>query len=64
MTETRNCKDYCRFAQHCYIKGGEGVDPDECPMYFKIEDLLWDAECARREELREEEREDLDDWEE
>ena len=63
MKVDRNCREYCRFARHCYIEGRAGVDPEECPMAFKIEDLLWDAECARREEPTEE-REDPDDWEE
>ena len=60
------CKEHCRLAQYCYRKGYEGLNPEECANYYKIEDLLWDAECERMEERMKEreEPEDLDDWNE
>ena len=61
--DKKNCREYCRFAQHCYSEGEPGLDPDDCPKAWRIEDCVWDAECARREEPIEE-PDDPDDWEE
>ena len=50
--ETRMCNEYCRYAQHCiYWKKhwSVGMNPDECALYYKIEDILWDAECAKQD---------------
>lgn len=61
MKEKRNCREYCRFAACCYAKGEPGLDPDDCPTAWKIEDILndynpadYDAE-AEEEELEEDE---------
>ena len=50
--ETRMCDEYCRYARYCiYHKDlwAVGKNPEECCQYYYIEDLLWDAECDRRE---------------
>ena len=43
QNETRNCKDYCRYAKCCYAKGTAGQDPFECPNAWRIEDLIEDT---------------------
>ena len=58
-----NCKNYCRYARYCYAKGSDGQDPEECAMYYKVEDLLWDAICDKMNDPKEE-PEDPNDWEE
>ena len=61
----QNCHQYCQYAKYCrYSDGGNGWEPENCAMYCKIEDLLWDATMdaqAEREE-REREFEECDDW--
>ena len=46
MADKRNCKDYCRFRRCCYAKGEPGLDPDDCPTAWKIEDILNDYNPA------------------
>lgn len=43
MAEPRNCKEYCRYSRYCYTKGFIGMDPDDCAMFWKIDDLILDA---------------------
>ena len=46
-------------------KGFDDLEPENCAKYYKIEDLLWDAECAARddrEQQREMEMTEPDDW--
>ena len=65
MTGKTFCRDICRYAQFCYEKGFDDLEPENCAKYYKIEDLLWDAECdARddREQQREMEMTEPDDW--
>ena len=65
----KNCHEYCRYGKYCrYLKGEIGADPEECGMYYKIEDIEAEArEMAREqkriraEELGVDERE-VDDW--
>ena len=65
----KNCHEYCRYGKYCrYLKGEIGADPEECGMYYKIEDIEAEArEMAREqrriraEELDVDERE-VDDW--
>jgi len=40
----KSCKDYCPYAKYCYQKGERGLDPDDCPTAWKIEDILNDYE--------------------
>lgn len=63
---SKNCHEYCRYGKQCrYLKGGNGVNPDDCGMYYKIDDIMQEAREIAREE-REKEREELegDDWDE
>lgn len=64
----KNCHEYCRYGKQCrYIKGSNGMDPDECAMYYKIDDIMLEARDMAREDRiarGEEEREDGDDWDE
>ena len=58
----KNCHSYCHLAKYCrYEKGRNGQDPDECYMYYKIEDIMADArEIAREIESESEDYEDSD----
>ena len=48
--EKAKCHERCRYDRLCYYKGEDRDDfPDECAQYYKIEDLLWDAECELRD---------------
>ena len=40
MDKTKNCREYCRFSRYCYQKGEPGLDPDDCPTAWKIEDVI------------------------
>ena len=59
----KNCHSYCRYGKQCrYLDGGNGVDPDNCGMYYKIDDIMFEArEMAREDKMRREE-EDGEDW--
>ena len=59
-----NCKETCRLAQYCYLKGFDDLDPENCANYYRIDDLLLDAQLDMEAERRREEPEDLDDWNE
>lgn len=50
MKNKRNCKNYCRFAKYCYQKGEPGLDPDDCPTAWKIEDLIDESKYPDTEE--------------
>ena len=50
MPEARNCKEYCPYRRCCYAKGEAGLDPDDCPTAWKIEDILNDYEPEDDEE--------------
>lgn len=59
----KNCHEYCRVAKCCrYLKGENGMDPDECAMYYKIDDLLQEAEIIRKEQMKSAGVEEDDDW--
>ena len=58
----KNCHCYCNYAKYCrYAKGENGIDPDDCAMYWKIDDLMNDAKDMMEEE-RKANREDDEDW--
>lgn len=47
----KNCHEYCPVAKCCrFLKGGNGIDPWECAMRDKIEDLIEDARTAREDQ--------------
>lgn len=52
----------CPYRRYCYRKECESEDYDDCAMYYKIDDLLMDAQMAAAEERAMEDREDPDDW--
>lgn len=57
----KNCHEYCHYRKQCrYEKGANGIDPDDCPMYWKIDDLMNDA---RMEDMEERKRREEDDEE-
>lgn len=61
----KNCHEYCSYGKMCrYCKGSNGMDPDECAMFYKLDDLMNEARDIEREERRkrEEEFEECDDW--
>lgn len=60
MADKRNCKDYCRFRRCCYAKGEPGLDPDDCPTAWKIEDILNDYNPADYQTDDDEPEEDED----
>ena len=68
IDETKNCHEYCRYGKQCrYLDGKAGQDPDECAMYYKIDDIMIEARYMAREDRiarGDEEREDGDDWDE
>jgi hypothetical protein len=40
MTEPRNCKEYCYYKHICHSKGEPGLNPDDCPRAWRIEDMI------------------------
>ena len=58
--EGKNCHEYCPYRKQCRFREGEvGLDPDDCSMYYKLDDLMNDARMEEKEEAFEAE----DDWE-
>jgi len=65
----KNCHEYCTYRKQCrYAEGSNGLDPEDCGMYYRLEDLMMEAREIEREqrriraeELGVEERE-VDDW--
>lgn len=42
-----NCHEYCPVAEFCTkLTGADGMNPDECAMRYKIDDLLLDASSS------------------
>ena len=61
----KNCHEYCRYGKQCrYLKGGNGVNPDDCAMYYKIDDIMMDAREIEREQKKALEEYEGDDWDE
>ena len=49
----QNCHNYCRYGKYCrYVDGATGTNPEECAMYYKIDDLLMDARDIKEEQER------------
>ena len=65
LDPSKNCHEYCRYGKQCrYLKGENGFDPDECAMYYKIEDIMLEAREIEKEQRREREEYEGDDWDE
>ena len=57
----KNCHEYCHYGKMCrYLKGSNGVDPDECAMYYKLDDLMNEARDIEEEQKR---AAGLEEWE-
>ena len=55
----KNCHEYCPYRKQCrYQKGDVGLEPEDCNMYYKLEDILNDS----RMEEKEKEFEEVEDW--
>ena len=53
IDQNKNCHEYCRYGKMCrYLTGEIGVDPEECAMFYKIDDLLMDAKDIKEEQER------------
>ena len=58
--EGKNCHEYCPYRKQCRFHEGKiGLDPDDCSMYYKLDDIINDARMEEKEEAFEAE----DDWE-
>lgn len=57
---SNNCHTYCQYAKSCrYAKGENGLKPEDCAMYWKIEEIINDAKMGgMAERSRYEEDED------
>lgn len=65
LDPSKNCHEYCRYGKQCrYLKGENGFDPDECAMYYKIDDIMMDAREIEREQRKGLEEYEGDDWDE
>lgn len=54
----KNCHNYCRYGKMCrYVKGCDGMNPDDCAMYYKLDDLMNEAR-----DMEQEQRKSLDDY--
>lgn len=49
----KNCHEYCHYRKQCrYAKGQNGINPEDCAMYWKIEDIMNDAQDILEEQRR------------
>ena len=54
-----NCHSYCPYGKQCrYHNGDIGLVPEECSMFYKLEDIINDAKTEEKERAFEE----VDDW--
>jgi len=59
IEQGKNCHAYCQYGKQCRFRDGEiGLDPDDCSMYYKLDDLTNDE----RNEEKEQAFEDTEDW--
>lgn len=57
----KNCHEYCIYSKMCrYCKGENGMDPYDCTMFYKLDDLNNDAKDIKEEQERA--FEECDDW--
>ena len=52
----KNCHERCRYSKECYrlfsCKGSNRADfPDECALYYKLDDLAMEAREIEKEQL-------------
>ena len=49
----KNCHEYCQYKKQCrYHPGYVGQDPEECAMFYKIEDLIAEAKDIEMEQKK------------
>ena len=59
----KNCHEYCHYGKMCrYVEGSNGMDPDECAMYYKLDDLMNDARDIEQEQRRSAGLEEWEGW--
>ena len=50
---TKNCHSYCHYRKQCrYAKGENGINPEDCAMYWKIDDIMNETDDIREEQRR------------
>ena len=61
LDQNKNCHEYCPYGRMCrYNKGSNGLNPDDCSMYYKLDDINNEAKEYREE--RERLFEEVEDW--
>ena len=59
----KNCHEICRFGKVClYKKGINGMNPDDCAMFYKLDDLRNDAMDIEEEQRRSAGLEEWEGW--
>ena len=59
LDPNKNCHEYCVYGKTCkFSEGYNGKDPDDCPAYYKIDDLMMEARDLAREDKYLAEREE------
>ena len=59
----KNCHAYCPLGRMCrYVKGSNGIDPDDCGTYYKLDDIRNEARDIEEEQRRSLGLEEYDDW--
>ena len=49
----KNCHNYCPYRKQCrYAKGENGINPEDCAMYWKIDDIMNETDDIREEQRR------------
>ena len=49
----KNCHEYCTYGKMCrYCKGENGMDPYECGMFYKLDDLNNEAKDIKEEQQK------------
>ena len=60
-----NCHAYCPYGKMCrYCKGENGLEPYDCTMYYKLDDINNEAKEIENEQRKQRERkfEEVEDW--
>lgn len=59
VNPNKNCHEYCMYGSTCkFSEGAAGKDPDECPAFYKIDDLMMEARDLANEDRYFAEREE------
>ena len=53
IEQNKNCHEYCPYRKQCrYAKGENGINPEDCAMYWKIDDIMNETDDIREEQRR------------